>query len=126
MAAKKIIKTTSKKRNTIGMTEFIILYSPDGSKSKKIKAKIDTGAQSNSIDKNLALSLDVGPAKRTTVVKSANGRSLRPVVYLTIEINGKELRGRFTIADRQKMNYNVLIGKNILAKSGFIIDPSRE
>lgn len=116
---------SEKKEAVIGLTEFIYVFSADGTKKKKIKARIDTGAQSNSIDSTLAASLNLGPIVNTTMVRSANGNSLRPVINTKIEMGGVELRGRFTIADRTKMKYKVLIGRNILSNSGFLIDPRR-
>ncbi|MFW6014037.1 MAG: RimK/LysX family protein [Nanoarchaeota archaeon] len=112
-------------QKTIGLTEDVEVYSIDKSKKRKVKARIDTGAHSNSVDSKLAASLNLGPVVKTTVVKSANGESLRPVVKMKININGKEMSGLFTIADRSKMKYRVLIGRNILSKSGFLIDPKR-
>ncbi len=109
-------------RKTIGLVEEITLLSE---KEKKVKARIDTGAKSNSIDKKLADSLNLGPATKTTLVRSANGQSLRPVLNIDIILAGKRLRGRFTIADRKGLKYRVLIGRNILEKSGFLIDPSK-
>ena len=112
-------------QKTIGLTEDVEVYSIDKTKKRKVKARIDTGAHSNSVDSKLAASLNLGPVVKTTVVKSANGESLRPVVKMKIKIGGKEMSGLFTIADRTKMNYRVLIGRNILSKSGFLIDPKR-
>ncbi len=112
-------------KDVIGLTENVEVFSMDKEKKKKVKARIDTGAHSNSVDSNLAATLNLGPVVKTTVVKSANGESLRPVVKMKINLNGKELTGLFTIADRSKMKYRVLIGRNILSKSGFLIDPKR-
>jgi hypothetical protein len=113
------------KEAVIGLTELITIHSADSKKKRRIKARIDTGAQSNSIDSTLAASLNLGPIVNTTMVRSANGNSLRPVVNTKIEIGGRELKGRFTLADRSNMKYKVLIGRNILSKSGFLIDPTK-
>jgi hypothetical protein len=106
----------------LGLVEKITVH---GKKhSRTVLARIDTGAQSNSIDLELAKTLHVGPAERTTVVKSAHGSSVRPVVMLDIDIAGARQRGRFTIADRSKLRYPVLIGRNIL-KIGYMIDTTK-
>ncbi|MGM5482056.1 MAG: RimK/LysX family protein [Nanobdellota archaeon] len=116
-------QTTEKKRDVIGLAEYVTVYSPEGDKKKRVKARIDTGAHSNSVDSKLAAELNLGPVMKTTVVKSANGESLRPVVKMCINLGNKEIKGDFTIADRSELKYRVLIGRNILSRSGFLIDP---
>lgn len=115
--------TKPKKRETIGLTEHITVHGPAVDKTKRIKARIDTGAHSNSVDSRLAAELHLGPVVKTTTVKSANGESLRPVVEMEITLGGKNIRGLFTIADRSELKYRVLIGRDILSRSGFLIDP---
>lgn len=115
-----------KKRETIGVTEYVTAYSPTQDNKKRIRARIDTGAQSNSLDSELAAELNLGPVVKTTKVKSANGESLRPLVELHITLGGKKIKGLFTIADRSELKYRVLIGRDILSRSGFLIDPSRK
>lgn len=92
-------------------------------KQKKVKAKIDTGADKSSIDASLALHLSLGPVIKTKEIRSAHGRTLRPVMKAKIRINSKELTSYFTIADREHMKYKVLIGKNTLRKMNVLIDP---
>jgi hypothetical protein len=87
-------------------------------------AKIDTGAESNSIDEKLAEEIGIIPETEVAHVRSALGRHMRPVAMLDVEIAGKKLNGRFTIADRGSLKYPVLIGRNIL-KRGFLIDPEK-
>ncbi len=90
---------------------------------KEIIARIDTGAEHSSVDKRLAEELKLGPVLKTILIKSATGKTKRPVVEAEIEIKGKKMKSRFNIADRSQMSYKVLIGQNIL-KEGFLIDPS--
>ena len=90
---------------------------------KEIMARIDTGASKNSIDMKLASKLKMGPVIQSTFIKSAHGSRLRPVIEGEIEIKGKKLQTRFTMADRSHMKYPVLIGRDVL-KEGFLIDPS--
>jgi hypothetical protein len=106
-------------KTVVGGVEQVIVYGT--ASHKKVLARVDTGAQSNSIDKSLAEKLGTGAVIRTTTVKSATGSSERPVVMLDIEIGGKRLTGRFTIADRSKLKYQLLIGRNIL-KNGFLVE----
>lgn len=112
-----------KDKRVIGVIEKVTVYVRD--RDITALARIDTGAHSNSIDLKLAEKLRTGPPQKTTVVKSASGSSVRPVLMLDIKIAGKKLRGRFTVADRAHLKYPLLIGRNIL-KNGFLIDPSKK
>jgi hypothetical protein len=106
-------------KTVVGAVEQVTVFGTKG--KRRVLARIDTGAQSNSIDQKLAETLGTGQVIKTTTVKSAVGSSERPVVMLDIEIKGRKLNGRFTIADRSKLKYPILIGRNIL-KNGFLVD----
>jgi len=109
-------------RIIIGMIEEIEVIGEDD--SEKLVARIDTGATKSSIDYQLASKLKLGPVIESRLVKSAHGNKLRPVIEATINIRGKQLKEKFTMADRDHMKYKVLIGQNIL-KKGFLIDPNK-
>lgn len=94
------------------------------SKEKEVNARIDTGAHTSSIDVKLAAELNLGPIIETKNVKSASGVGLRPIIKARIKIRGKTLESEFTIANRDHMKYSVLVGRNILSKAGFLIDPA--
>ena len=106
----------------IGLSQKITIF---GKKSKTLVAKVDTGATKSSIDSKLASKLQLGPVIRTKLVKSAQGREIRPVILAEIKMCGKKMESEFTLADRTHLKYAVLIGQNIL-KKGFIIDPSKK
>lgn len=89
--------------------------------TKKVKARIDTGATQSSIDMNLAKELGYTKYIGQVNVVSANGIKTRPLVEVSYELSGKKIKSVFTIADRRNLNYNVLIGRNDL--EGFLIDP---
>ncbi len=91
---------------------------------KIVKAKIDTGAQGNSVDIKLAQKLRLGPIVKTYKVKSSLGRGRRPAVEAELEIKGKKFKTIFNLSDRKHMKYNVLIGQRIL-KQGFLVDVSK-
>jgi len=90
---------------------------------KEILAKIDTGADNSSIDMELASELQLGPIVKTKRIISSHGKSLRPVVEVTMDLAGKTITEYFTLYNRSHMKFPVLIGKNIL-RQGFLIDPS--
>lgn len=109
------------KRAVLGLTEKIIVYSQG--RQKTIIARIDSGATKSSIDKTLAKKLKVGPGSRTKLVKSSHGVSRRPIAEIRVRIDGKTLKGDFTLAERSHLTYPVLIGQDILKNGGFLIDP---
>ena len=127
MAKKKTKKGKAKpkkeKKKVIGLTEPVVLIGE--SKRKKVVAKIDTGADKSSIDMNLAAELKLGPVVKTSLIKSASGSLVRPIIRSSVVFAGQEMKVYFTVADRKHMKYRILIGRNIL-KKGFLIDPSRD
>lgn len=118
------------KRTVVGLVEKIKI------KGKGVTARIDTGAEHNSIDKKLAQKLELGPILKTVMIRSASSRficpqcgykrkqSKRPVVSAEIIIKGRKIKSRFNIANRKHMKYKMLIGQDIL-KQGFLVDPSK-
>ena len=112
------------KRPIIGLIEEITLSGNNG-KSKKLKARIDTGAEKSSIDAKLAAELQLGPIIKRKLITSAHGHTVRPVMEAKIKLARKIIKSEFTIADRSHMKYKVLVGQNIL-KKGFLIDPLKK
>jgi len=110
-------------KTVIGLLEKVKIIGDED--ENKITARIDTGATKSSIDLSLASSLKLGPVIASTLIKSSNGTKLRPVILAEIEICGKKIKEQFNLADRSHMQYQILIGRNIL-KQGFIIDPNKE
>lgn len=110
-------------------------------------ARIDTGAETSSIDvshikqferdgeKWVAFDFDhngSGESRRfekkivrKTTIRRINGNEKRLVVNMDIKIGAELINADFTLADREKFNYQVLIGRNIL-NGRFLIDPSLE
>ena len=127
----------------IGRTAHIVIPSES---ARKIRVKIDTGADRSSIwASNIAMSSDgelsftlfapeskfySGTVYRTknfevSRVRSAHGGlQVRFRVCLTIILGGKKIRGTFTLADRSKNKYPALIGCKILNKK-FLVDVSK-
>lgn len=109
-----------KERLIIGLIEEVILDD-----NKKYPAKIDTGADSSSIDKTLAENLGKDKIISHKFVRSALGRHKRPMIMLNILFQGIEFKEKFTMADRSNLRFKILIGKDILQKEGFLIDPNK-
>lgn len=111
-----------KDKTMLGFVEEIVVMGVDS--EEKLVARIDSGATKSSIDIALASKLKLGPVVASRLVKSANGAKLRPMVDVTIKMCGREVTGRYTLADRSHMKYKVLIGQDVL-RQNFIIDPNK-
>ena len=108
-------------RYIIGLVEPIVLEN-----NKEYKAKIDTGADYNSIDENLVKKL---PEKKIVFhkqIKSALGISKRPFIELEFEFAGRKIKDLFSIANRKEMKYKILIGKDLMQRENFLVDPLKE
>lgn len=118
-----------------------------------LEMKLDTGAKSSSIDadnieyhekndekwvtfdvnvkdketgRTNSLSYDL-PVVRKVKIRGAGGVDHRPVVLLNFCINGHTLKDEeFTLANRSKKEYQVLIGRNTLSHLGALVDPSNK
>ena len=110
-------------KTIVGLLERVKLNSHGN--DEDIIARIDTGATKSSIDLSLASKLKLGPVIASTLIKSAHGTKLRPVIEIEIELGKRKIKDHFTLADRAHMKYQILIGQNIL-KQGFLIDPLKE
>lgn len=106
---------------TIGAYEEIIIYGEDGPRT--VLAKIDTGADSSSIDEELAreLGLQEIPGE-TRTVEGALGRAERPVAQVTFTLADRTETSKFSLAQREQLEVPVLIGKGDM--QGFIVNPA--
>jgi len=110
------------KRKIIGVKEKVTLF---GKKQKTVWARIDTGAAISSIDKTLAKKLGLGPVVQYKTIRQASGKTKRPVIKASIKIGSKRLKGRFTLADRKHMMFDVIIGRGTLKKLNVLVDPAK-
>jgi hypothetical protein len=110
-------------REVIGFVEPVTIIKSNRSK-KIVEARIDSGATKCSIDQQLVEELKLGPILGESVIKNANGTARRKTIEITFVMSGKTITEIFTIADRSKMMYPVLVGRNTLRK-GFLIDPNK-
>ena len=132
----------SGKKPVIGASEWVFV-----SKYPQAPAKTDTGAQSSAIwasdikvDKDGTLKFKLfgkgyylysgkvfkrlkGNYK-VGIIRSSNGQEeIRYRTYLPITIAGKRIRTLFSLTDRSKNNFPILIGRRTIADK-FIVDPS--
>ncbi len=114
----------NRKAKVIGLVEPVVVYGRNSVKT--ILARVDTGATKSAIDVNLAALLELGPIKATKLVKSSEGKSIRPVVTTKISIGGEGAEADFTISSRRRMKYKLLIGQDVLKQGHFVIDPLKK
>lgn len=111
------------------------------------EAKLDTGADSSSIngrnleqfrkDNRSYVRFDLiddtgktvqieGPLVRTVRIRRAGGKlDKRAVVRLKVCVGGKVANADFTIANREDLNYQVLIGRNMMS-GRILVDSGRQ
>ena len=123
---------------TIGRAERMKLVD----QGVEVYAKVDSGAYYSSIDADvIAVEGDTltyrlfregkeGYSEQTVTTKdfkmfttrSSNGHEqTRPLIQMTVELGGQTTTEWFSIANREKMFYPILIGRNIL-RQNYVID----
>ncbi len=131
-------KINISKDKLIGSTVEVFISNIPGMGS--IQAKVDTGADISSIHAD-EWNVDNGqvtftnteisqnkitlPVLEQQAIKTSNGEvEYRPVVSLNVKVNGVPMSDvMFNLNDRGSMTYSMLIGKNVLQRGGFLIDP---
>lgn len=105
-------------RKTIGIFEEVEVYGLEG-ENEVVRAKIDTGAYSSSIDRGLAEKLSLLISENILYedyFRSALGRKRRQIVGITINLGGKKIKTRVSVSDRVKLKYKMIIGRRDLAE----------
>jgi len=116
---------------------------------EEIKAKLDTGATTTSINAEILEKPDKDsesggmikfrftdgegvkevfelPIVRWTRIESRKGDYLRrPVVQMKLCVAGQWIEEEVNLAERDDFNYPVLIGRNMLSKGKLVVDSSR-
>lgn len=115
-----------KERKLVGAVEPVIVRGRSG--SRRVFAKIDTGASRTTIDLELAAKVGLGPVLDTVRVRAAMSEHAvtRALVHAGITIHGEEFDVPVALTDRGDMRYHVIIGMDILKSGHFIIDPTKE
>lgn len=116
-------------------------------KLKALRAKIDTGAKTSSLHCSYIKQIDDNtvvfevldethkkyrkkrysmPIERIAVVRSSNGIvENRFVISTKVIVFDKVYDAEFTLRNRKKMNYPILLGREFL-KKGFLVDVRKE
>ena len=110
-------------RKVIGIFEEIEMLGHNG-KQEIVKAKVDTGAYSSSIDRELAKQL--GLLEPDNILyedyfRSSLGRKRREIVGGTFILAGRKLRTRLSVSDRSRLKYKMIVGRRDLKDFAVVI-----
>jgi len=103
-------------RKTVGAVELVTIQGFNG-QEMEVEAKIDTGADSSSIDSALATQLGLDDPDNflyETHFESALGKRTRKVVGINYVMAGRRIKSRVSIADRSRVRTKMLIGRRDL------------
>jgi len=89
-------------------------FERDGEKWISFTVKNDTSGETHTYEMSL---------KKVMIVRRIGENERRPVVTLTVQFGGKTIKAKFTLAKRDKFDYQALIGRNILTGNA-IVDTS--
>lgn len=91
---------------------------------KSVIAKVDTGAYRSSIDRKLVNKGGLFEFLGIKKVRTVNGSTDRKVVKSKIRLFGKKYRITFTLANREDMKYDIILGRRFL-RNKFLVDVSK-
>ena len=98
----------------VGIIELVTVKGKKGMKT--VKAKLDTGTDRTCVDYNLAVEVGLGPLIDTIKVRSTSGNNPETHILAEAEIiiHQQHFVLPVSLEDRSRMNYEVLIGRNLL------------
>lgn len=139
----------AQKPQLVGWVERVLIADID----LAVKAKLDTGAKTSSIDSEIIDIVKIGPKKGARpgekvvfsmtgsdanekktferevvryvrIKKKGGGYIRRPVIEMTFCIGNKRVNEEVNLANRESFIYPVLIGRNMLAHANLAVDAS--
>lgn len=116
------IEETSGKR-VIGINEEVEIIDKKGV-SHKIMAKIDTGAFRTTICQSLAEQFGIEKIVDYKKVRSALGTEKRSIIEFSFILDKHPVSTQAFIADREKLKYDMIIGRRDLKR--FLVDPDKK
>jgi len=116
---------TLKDDNILGIIELVTVKGKKGLKT--VKAKFDTGTDRTCVGYDLAVEVGLGPLVGT--IKMRYTSSIDPVTHVLVEaeiiINQQNFSIPVSLEDRSRMRCEVLIGRDLMEKSVFLINPRK-
>ena len=116
---------TQKDGNILGIIELVTVKGKNGMKT--VKAKLDTGTDRTCVDYDLAAEVGLGPLVDTIKIRSVSHKDPETHVLVEAEIiiNQQNFSIPVSLEDRSRMKYDVLIGRDLLEMSVFLINPRK-
>ena len=113
-------------KRVVRLVARVTIRGPGGEES--VRAKVDTGADRTTVERELAAELKLDPTGSKVKVKALGGTQLmeRPLVKAAVTLKGRTFTLTVGVADRSQMRYRMIIGRDILRSGYFLIDPSRK
>lgn len=118
-------RDTKKDGKIVGIIELVTVKGKKGMKT--VKAKLDTGTDRTCVDYNLAAEVGLGPLIDTIKVRSGSGTNPETHILAEAEIiiHQQYFILPVSLEDRSRMKYEVLIGRDLLERSVFLINPRK-
>ncbi len=110
-------------RKTVGAYEEVEVLGHNGH-SEMVEAKIDTGADSSSMDRVLAQELGLLDNENILYYDyftNANGSRKREIVGVTFVMAGRKIKTQISIADRSRLRTKMLIGRRDLKQFAVVV-----
>jgi len=109
----------------VGIIELVTVKGEKGMKT--VKAKLDTGTDRTCVDYDLAAEVGLGPLVDTIKVRSASGKNPETHILAEAEIiiHQQHFSLPVSLEDRSRMKHEVLIGRDLLEMSVFLINPRK-
>lgn len=111
-------------RKVVGSIEVVTIKGYNGLE-REVEAKIDTGADSSSIDTVIAHELGLDDPDNflyETHFESALGKRTRKVVGINFTMAGRKIKSRVSLADRSRVRTKMLIGRRDLKQFVVVVD----
>lgn len=105
-------------KEQLGYVECVRFIGVDGSKT--VKVKCDTGASRTSICESLGDEIGLGVSFDTVTVHSSNGSQERELYWIHVEIGEEKRSVEISVTDREGMNYDAILGRDVLAS--YLVD----
>lgn len=111
-------------RKTVSSFEEVEVLGHNG-RRETIRAKIDTGADGSSIDRDFAKSL--GLLEPDNILyhdyfRNALGRKKREIVGATFVMAGRKLKTQVSIADRSRLRTKMIVGRRDLKQFAVVVE----
>lgn len=117
------VKFETVERPVVSVFDKVALKAYKGKRSL-VKIKLDTGAYTTSIDRELAEKMGLLNSKNVIMEKSfrsALGEQVRQLVGVNFLLKGVKIRTVASITNRSHLDYQMIIGRRDL--KGFLVDP---